>query len=188
MLNEALLFLLDALVQPFAAVLLFRFHAVWLRVPMRNPLGEFVMAITDFAVLRARRYVPKAWGLDSASLVLACAVEFVYLAAFITLQGYAWAGFPLPGLLAWTVVKLLKLSLYLLIASLLLEAVLSWFNPHSALAPLLAAINHPFLQPVRRIMPPLGRVDLSILLLFLFCQLVLIVVIGGLEQWAMRLL
>ncbi|NCP80463.1 MAG: YggT family protein, partial [Gallionella sp.] len=48
MFNEALLFLIDALLQPFAAVLLFRFHAVWLRVPMRNPLGEFVMAITDF--------------------------------------------------------------------------------------------------------------------------------------------
>ena len=188
MLNEALRFLLDALLQPFAAVLLFRFHAVWLRVPMRNPLGEFVMAITDFAVLRARRYIPKAWGLDSASLLLAFAVEFLYLAAFIALQGYAYAGFPLPGLLAWTIVKLLKLSLYLLIASLLVEAILSWSNPRTPIAPLLAAVNRPFVQPVRRIVPPLGQVDLSILLLFLFCQLVLIVVIGGLEQWATRLL
>lgn len=188
MFNEALLFLLDALLQPFAAVLLFRFHAVWLRVPMRNPLGEFVMAITDFAVLRARRFIRTAWGLDSASLLLAFAVEFLYLAVFLALQGYAYDYFPLTGLLAWTAVKLLKFSLYLLIASLLVEAILSWFNPRTPIAPLLAAVNRPFVQPVRRIVPPLGQVDLSILLLFLACQLVLIVMIGPLEQFAMRLL
>lgn len=188
MLNEALLLLIDALLQPFAAILLFRFHAVWLRVPMRNPLGEFVMAITDFCVLRARRFIPAAWGLDSASLLLAFAVEFLYLAVFLALQGYAYDHFPLTGLLAWTAVKLLKLSLYLLIASLLVEAILSWFNPRTPIAPLLAAVNRPFVQPVRRIVPPLGQVDLSILLVFLICQLVLIGVIGGLEQWAMRLL
>ncbi|NCN96315.1 MAG: YggT family protein, partial [Rhodoferax sp.] len=77
---------------------------------------------------------------------------------------------------------------YLLIASLLVEAILSWFNPRTPIAPLLAAVNRPFVQPVRRIVPPLGQVDLSILLLFLFCQLVLIVLVGGLEQAAMRLL
>jgi len=188
MLSESLLFLLDALLQPFAAVLLFRFYAVWLRVPMRNPLGEFIMAITDFAVLRARRYVPTAWGMDSASLLLAFGMELLYLAAFLGLQGYPYPHFPLLGLLAWTAVKLLKLSLYLLIASLLVEAILSWVNPRTPIAPLLAAVNRPFVQPVRRIVPPLGQVDLSILLLFLVCQLVLIIVVGPLEQFAMRLL
>ncbi|MDP2762453.1 MAG: YggT family protein [Sideroxyarcus sp.] len=186
--GEALQFLLDALLQPFAAVLLFRFHAVWLHVPMRNPLGEFIMAITDFAVLRTRRYVPAAWGLDSASLVLAFGVEFIYLVAFLGLQGYSYANFPLIGLLAWTAVKLLKLSLYLLIASLLVEAVLSWVNPRTPIAPLLAAVNRPFVQPLRRVIPLLGQVDLSILLLFFICQLTLIIVVGPLEQLAMRLL
>ncbi len=186
--GEALLFLLDALLQPFAAILLFRFHAVWLRVPMRNPLGEFVMAITDFMVLRARRSVPAAWGLDSASLLLAFGVEFFYLVAFLGLQGYPYTHFPLAGLLLWTAVKLLKFSLYLLIVSLLVEAILSWVNPRTPIAPLLAAVNRPFVQPVRRIMPLLGRVDLSILLLFLACQLVLIIAVGPLEQFAKHLL
>ncbi len=188
MLNEAMLFLLDALLQPFAAILLFRFHAVWLRVPMRNPLGEFVLAITDFLVLRARRRIPAAWGLDSASLLLAFAVEFVYLAAFLGLQGYAYANFPLAGLLAWTAVKLLKFSLYLLIASLLIEAVLSWVNPRTAVAPLLAAVNRPFVQPLRRVIPQLGQFDLSILVLFLICQLALILFVAPLEQLATRLI
>jgi YggT family protein len=188
MMAEAVSFLIDALIQPFAAVLLFRFHAVWLNAPMRNPIGEFIMALTDFIVLRARRFVPSAWGYDSATLLLAFAVEFVYLTILLWVQGYPFEGFPLFGLLAWTAVKLLKLSLYLLIVSLIAEAVLSWVNPHTPAAPLLGAINRPFLQPLRRAIPPVGRVDLSVLVLFLILQLILIVPVGGLEHAVTRLL
>ncbi len=188
MFSEALSFLIDALVQPFAGVLLFRFHAVWLKAPMRNPIGEFVMAITDFIVLPVRRHLPAVLGLDSATLLLAFAVEFVYLAAFLWVQDYPYDMFPLVGLLAWTVVKLLKLSVYLLIASLIAEALLSWVNPHTPIAPLLTTVNRPFLQPLRRAVPPLGRVDLSVLVLFIICQLILILPIGGLEQAVMRLM
>jgi YggT family protein len=188
MLGETLSFLIDALVQPFAAILLFRFHAVWLQAPMRNPIGEFLMALTDFVVLRVRRFVPKVRGLDTASLLLAFLVEFFYLCVFLWLQGYAFDTFPLLGLLVWTAVKLLKISFYLLIATLLTEAILSWVNPHTPLAPMLGAINRPFVQPLRRRIPPVGNVDLSVLVLLLICQLILIVPIGGLEQAVQRLL
>jgi YggT family protein len=188
MLGEVFLFLNDALVQPFAAILLFRFHAVWLKAPMRNPIGEFLMALTDFIVLRTRRFVPAVRGLDSATLLLAFAVEFIYLGAFLWVQGYAFETFPLAGLLAWTAVKLLKLSVYLLMATLIVEAILSWVNPHTPFAPMLFAVNRPFLQPLRRSIPPVGRVDLSVLILLIICQLILIVPIGGLEQAVMRLI
>ncbi len=188
MLGEALSFLIDALVQPFAAVLLFRFHAVWLQAPMRNPIGEFLMAITDFVVLRTRRFVPAVRGLDSATLLLAFLAEFIYLLASLWTQGYPFETFPLLGLLAWTAVKLLKISIYLLVATLLAEAILSWVNPRTPLAPMLAAVNRPFVQPLRRRIPPVGNVDLSVLVLFIICQLILIVPVGGLEQAALRLL
>ncbi len=188
MLGDALSFLLDALVQPFAAVLLFRFHAVWLQAPMRNPIGEFLMAITDFMVLRARRLLPPLWRLDSATLLLAFVFEFVYLGAMLWAQGYAYETFPLAALLAWTAVKLLKISIYLLIATLLAEAILSWVNPHTPLAPMLAAVNRPFLQPLRRRIPLVGNVDLSVLVLFIICQLILIVPVGKLEEVATALL
>ena len=187
MLRELVLFLIDALVQPFAAILLFRFHAVWLQAPMRNPIGEFLMALTDFVVLPLRRVVPRAWGMDSATLLLAFGVEFIYLVAFLWLQGYTFDGFPLPGLLAWTTVKLLKISIYLLIATLLVEAILSWINPHTPLAPMLFAVNRPFVQPLRRRIPPIGHVDLSVLVLLLICQAILIP-IGSLEQAVLGLL
>jgi YggT family protein len=188
MLAETFSFLLDALVQPFAALLLFRFHAVWLRAPMRNPIGEFLMALTDFIVLRTRRVIPSASGLDSATLLLAFVVEFIYLLAFLWIQGYPFETFPLAGLLAWTAVKLLKISIYLLFTTLIAEALLSWINPHTPLAPMLLAVNRPFLQPLRSRIPPVGNVDLSVLILLIICQLILIVPLGGLEQAVMRLI
>ena len=188
MLNEALLFLLDILLQPFAAILLLRFHLQWLRAPLRNPIGEFIMVLTDFLVLRARRFVPSVLGLDSASLLLALLVEMLYLAGFLWVQGLPLHGFPLPELLVLAAVKLLKISLYLLMAAVFAQAILSWVNPHSPIAPLLTAATRRFMQPLRRIVPVLGSVDLSPLLLFIICQLIVIVPIGALERLASGLL
>lgn len=188
MLSEALLFLLDVLLQPFAAVLLLRFHMQWLRAPMRNPLGEFVMALTDFIVLRVRRFIPALRGFDIASLLLAYAVEMIYLSTMLAVQGFSWSGYPVLGLLAWTAVKLLKLSLYLLMGALFIQALLSWFNPYTPVAGLLTALTRPFLKPLRQRIPPLGNVDLTVLVLIIVCQLILIVPLSWLENLAIRVL
>lgn len=188
MLNEAMLFLLDSLLQPFAAVMLLRFHLQWLRAPMRNPLGEFIMTITNFLVLRARRFIPAMRSLDSASLLLALLIEMLYLTGFLWAQGYQFQGFPLPGLLVLATVKLFKISLYLLMAAVFAQAILSWLNPYTPVAQLLAAVTWRFLQPLRRIVPMLGNVDLSPLLLLVICQLIVIVPIGALERIAAGIL
>ena len=188
MLNEALLSLLDALLQPFAALLLLRFHLQWLRVPMRNPLGEFIMTLTNFLVLRVRRFIPAVRGFDTATLLLAFAVEAIYLAAALWAQGFPFITFPLPGLLVLALVKLLKLSVYLLMGALFIQAILSWVNPHSPTAGLLNVITHLFLAPLRLRIPPLGNIDLTVLVLFIVCQLILIVPLGWLESMAVRLL
>ncbi len=187
MMSEGLMFLLDALLQPFAAILLFRFHAVWLRAPMRNPIGEFIMAITDFMVLPVRRVVPSFAGLDSATLLLALLAELLYLSALFLVQGDPSHGFPLVGLLALALVKLLKISVYLLMAAVFAQAILSWVNPHSHVAPLLASVTHRFLQPIRNVVPLAGSFDLSPLLLFVVCQLIVIVPIGALERLTLGL-
>ena len=187
MLREALQFLLDVLLQPFATILLLRFHLQWLRAPLRNPVGEFVMALTDFVVLRARRFIPSVRGLDSATLLLALLIEMLYLTGMLWAQGSVPHGWLLPGLLALTVVKLFKISVYLLMAAVFAQAILSWVNPHASIAPVLAAITQRFLHPLRRVIPMLGNVDLSPLLLLIICQLVLIVPVGMLELVAFRL-
>jgi YggT family protein len=188
MLNEAAMLLLDTLIQPFVIILLLRFHAVWLRAPMRNPIGEFVMAITDFMVLPLRKKIPTAWGLDSVTLLLALMFEVIYLGGMLWARDYPFEHFPLLALLFMGAVKLIKISLYLLMAAVFAQVVLSWFRSNSPVAPLLEAFTTPFLQPLRRIIPLAGNLDLSPLALFLILQLILIIPVGALEMTAARML
>lgn len=186
MLNEALLFLLNVILQSFAGVLLLRFHLQWLRAPLRNPVGVFVMTLTDFLVLRTRRYVRAVWGYDSATFLLAWLVETVYLTCVMWLEGYLH-GFPLVGLLALAAVNLLSLSLYLLMGAVFVQAILSWVNPYTPVSAVLSAATQPFLQPLRRIVPMVGNLDLTPMVLLILCQLTLIVPVAMLEGLVGRL-
>jgi YggT family protein len=185
--SEALLFLLDVVLQSFAAILLLRFHLQWLRAPLRNPIGEFVMVFTDFIVLRVRRYVPSAWGFDSSTLLLALLVETIYLTCVMLIQGYIGHFFPLAGLLLLAAVKLLKISLYLLMGAVFAQAILSWVNPHTPVSQILDVITCRFLQPLRRIVPMIGNIDLSSMVLLILCQLVMMVPLALFERIALRL-
>ncbi len=186
MLAEALIFLLNVVVQSFAAILLLRFHLQWLRAPMRNPIGEFVMAFSDFLVLRARRHIPAVSGYDTATLLSAWIVEAVYLALVSWLEsGHFFSPF---GILVLAAVKLLSTSIYILMAALLVQAVLSWINPYTPIAALLNAITYRFLRPLRRIVPLIGGIDLTPMALLVICQLLLILPVAMLENFAARLL
>jgi YggT family protein len=116
------------------------------------------------------------------------AVEGIYLTAMLSLQGFPFHGMPLPGILIWTGVKLLKLSVYLLMGALFVQAILSWVNPHSPLEGLLNVVTYPFLAPLRKRIPPVGNIDLTVLVLIIICQLILIVPLAWLESSALRLL
>ena len=179
MLIEAAQFLLDVLLQPLAAILLLRFHLQWLRAPLRNPLGEFIMLLTNPVVLRTRRYIPAMLGLDTASLLLAGLVEAGYLLLTLSLHSYPMGGLALFG---WTVVKLCKLSVYLLMGGLFATALLSWTNPHTPFAPILHSMTEPFLRPLRRWVPTASGLDFSVLVLFVILELILKLPLAWLES------
>jgi YggT family protein len=62
-------------------------------------------------------------------------------------------------------------------AAVLIQAVLSWFQTYTPLASVLSAITRIFLRPVRRIVPPLGGIDLSPLVLLVILQVILIMLV-----------
>lgn len=188
MLRDAVQFLLDIVVNSFAAVLILRFHLQWLRAPLFNPIGQFVMAITDFVVLPARRHVPPFRGLDSATFVVALAVETFYLLATVWVQGFPVEWYAQPGVVLWALVGLLKLSIYLLMGAVIMEALLSWINPHAPIAPMLATINRPFVTPLRKRIQPLNGIDFTPFILLILCQLTLILPVGFLESMVRMLL
>lgn len=177
MLSQILRFLLDTLFGFFVFVLLARFYLQLLRAPFRNPLGQFLTAMTNWLVLPARRVIPGMFGLDLASFLLAWLLEALLLFLLYLLKG-AGLG-PATGVLTGVIfslalLELARFSLYLLIGVILIQAVISWVNPYAPLAPLFNALTAPFLRPLRRLIPPIGNVDLSPLFALVAAQLLLI--------------
>ncbi len=177
MLSQILRFLLDTLLGFFVFVLLARFYLQVMRAPFRNPVGQFVTALTNWLVLPARRLIPGMFGLDLASFLLAWLTEALLLLLLYLLKGGGpgpAAGMLAGVLLLLALLELARFSLYLLIGVVVIQAVISWISPYAPLAPLFNALAAPILRPFRRLVPLVGNVDLSPLLALVAGQLLLI--------------
>ena len=177
MLTELSVFLIETAGSLFTLALLLRFYLQWARVGYKNPVSQFVNALTNFIVLPARRVIPSAGGLDGATLILAWLVQFLELLLVLAVtRGLEGAGGgTIAMLLGVAALMILRLSIYILIVLVIAQAILSWVNPYSPIAPVLNALTAPFLRPFQRMIPPIGGVDLSPLFLIVVCQIVLMV-------------
>lgn len=170
MLAQIAQFLIETAAGFFVFALLARFHFQWLRVPFRNPLGEFVVTVTNWLVRPARRVIPPLRQIDLASIVGAWLLQAACLWTVHAVLGHEA---PMARIAALAAVDLLRYSLYLLIGAVIVQAVLSWVNPHTPLAPVFDSFARPFLRPIRRVLPPIANFDLSPLVLLIVLQVVL---------------
>lgn len=190
-LSQAAIFLAETLFGLFSLALLLRFYLQWVRAPYRNPVSQFLCGLTDFVVLPARRVVPGLWGMDLATLVLAWLCEVLLLVVVLALRGLdagAATGAVLVAILLLAAVKIVKMSIYILMVAVIVQAILSWVNPYSPIGPLLNSLTQPFLRPLQRRVPMVANVDLSPLVLIIVLQLILMVPIAWLEMNVTRLL
>ena len=173
MFTQIATFLVDNIVAFFVILLLARFHFQWLRVGFRNQVGEFVLATTSWIVMPLRRAIPGLAGLDLATLLAAWLLQMLGMWVHALILGAE----PGLGLLAGVAaLELVRYSIYILIFAVFIQALLSWINPDAPVMPVFNAVTRPFLRPLRRFIPPVGRVDLSpmVLILLLFVLLMLL--------------
>jgi YggT family protein len=183
MLNQALRFLINTAFAFVVYAALLRFIMQWLRAPFRNPIGQAVTALTDWAVKPLRKLLPGFGGYDWASLFFAWLGQVLWLAALAALGGAEFSGTLAGYLLLLAVIELLKASLWILIGAVFIQAILSWVAPDGPLAGVLNALTFRVLAPIRRVVPPLGgSLDLSPLIVIVLAQLALILPVAWLEQ------
>jgi YggT family protein len=127
--------------------------------------------MTNWAVLPARRVIPGLAGLDLATLILAWAGQALGLWAQAAIVGAEPSALALVAVAA---VDLLRYSVYILVFAVFVQVAISWINPDAPLGPLFDMVTRPFLRPLRRYVPPAGRVDLSPLVLLLVLYILLI--------------
>lgn len=179
--SQILVFLLDTILGLLSLALLLRFYFQLLRVPYYNPVSQFLIAATDFIVRPARRIIPGWAGMDMSTLVIAWVLECIILTSVFMIQGYDFevnlvASLGVIGLLGF--VEIVKTTLYIVLIMIIMQAVLSWINPNSPMAPLLDSFTRPFLAVFRKRIPPIANVDLSPLFVLILIQVLLMVVAG----------
>ena len=191
MLSTALIFLIETVAGFFTVTLLLRFLLQWARAAQRNPISEFLNALTNWAVRPARRFIPGFWGLDLATLLLAWITQLLELFLVLELRGFSFGsvgGQAMVALVLLAGVTLVRLILYIVIVVVIVQAILSWVNPYSPISPLLNALSRPLLRPFQRRIPPVANVDLSPLFVIIVCQLLLILPVAYAEALLMSML
>lgn len=175
MLLHLLFQIIDWIFSFFTLALLARVVLQAARAPARNPLSQFVIAVTDWAVVPARRTIPSAFGIDLPTLILAWITQAIFHSLVFGLFVPTASLDPatVMGIALFAALATLRLAVYLLIGAVIISALLSWINPYAPLAPLVGAITRPFLQPLQRVIPPIGGIDLSPLALLLALQIIL---------------
>jgi YggT family protein len=177
-LTQAGLFLVQTAFGLYAALVLLRLLFQAMDVDFRNPLSQFVYRATQPVLRPLRRVLPWRARVEPALLALLLLVKLLEVYALSGLRGY------LPGLIGALLMALaqsLSLLTLTLSALLIVRAIASWvvaagagYNP---MLRLLEQLTEPLLAPLRRIIPPLGGIDFSVLLALVAVQLLNILLV-----------
>ncbi len=158
--QPALYFIIKTLAQLYVLVLLLRFWLPVLRADFRNPLAQGILRITSPLVVPLRRFVPAIGRLDTATVLVAYVIQFLTVLVLLAIGGSIVDTIPI---MVTTLVELMILSLNLFFFVILIKIILNWVAPntYNSATALLTTLAEPFLRPFRRIIPPIGGLDIS---------------------------
>lgn len=183
-LSNAGVFLIKTLFGIYEIIILLRFLMQMVRADFYNPISQFVVKATSLPLKPLRRIIPGWAGMDIASLILLLMVIIIELLLLSLV-----ANLPMPsaiGLIALAIVELLKLTIYVFMFSVIILAILSWISPggYNPVANLLYQITAPLMRPARRMLPPMGGLDLSPMVVIIVLYLLILLLVDPLQHWA----
>lgn len=166
-LNEILGYLIQTALSLYMVAMLLRFLLQLVKADFYNPISQFLVKITNPLVIPLRRVIPGIGGLDLASLLLAVLLQVLAIVALMLLNGL---GMPNPLMLVvWSILGIVGLLVNIYFFALLAMIILSWIAGGSSnpAISLLHQITEPVMAPFRKILPAMGGLDFSPILLFI---------------------
>ena len=181
------MFLIDTVIGLYTLVVMLRFLFQLTGADFYNPISQTVVKLSNPPLVRLRRVVPSLPGIDTAAVVLLLILEMCRIAGINLLSGHSPA---IVGLVLLSVGELLKLAIYIIIFSIFIRAMLSWFSG-AGYTPVLRLI-HTFTEPVlkifRRLLPVTGGLDFSPIAVFIVFMVVLKIVVQPLLDFGRAML
>ncbi|MCB1855144.1 MAG: YggT family protein [Halieaceae bacterium] len=170
--NEILVYLLQTFLSLYLVAMLLRFLLQLVRADFYNPISQFLVKITNPLVVPLRRLVPGFGGIDIASLLLALLLQLAGIVALLLVNGFSPPG-PLV-LLVWSCLGVIGLLVNIYFFALLAMIVLSWVaagSRHPAII-LLYQLTEPVMAPFRKLLPAMGGLDFSPILVFILINVI----------------
>ncbi|MFT4767233.1 MAG: YggT family protein [Glaciecola sp.] len=170
--NEIIVYLIQTVLGLYLLIMLMRFILQLSLADFYNPICQFLVRATNPIVIPARRLIPARGRLDFASLLLAVVIQLLGIVAMLLLNG---VGLPPIGLLlAWSVIGVIGLLVKIYFFALLGMIILSWIAPGTSnpAAYLMFQITEPAMAPFRRMLPSMGGMDFSPILVFIIINIV----------------
>ncbi|GKX57166.1 hypothetical protein SOASR030_32780 [Leminorella grimontii] len=166
---QFLSFVIFTVLDLYVSVLLLRVWMQWARADFYNPFSQFVVKITQPVIGPLRRIIPSIGPIDTASVLFAYLLILVkYVAGLWLLNGVVLF---FPIYLPLSLLELLTAAGKLVFWIVIIRALMSWISQgRNPVDQLLIQLTEPLLYPIRRLLPSMGGIDLSpmILMLILF--------------------
>jgi len=191
-LTSSLVLVFNTVAGLYLLAVLLRFLLQIAKADFYNPVSQAVIKVTDPMIRVLRSFIPGYRGIDFSSLALAFVIEAIAICALILLYGGSIPG--IGYIITWSFVGvvyfIINIYYYAIIASIIMSFVMMFsgnMNPHPILR-VIWQLTEPVMAPVRKIIPPMGGLDFSPIVIFLAIQLVqgfLISSFGITEQHAL---
>lgn len=145
------------------------------RADFYNPISQFIVRVTGPLVNPLRRILPSSRTFDIPSFAALVIVELIVTWLLVAMYG---GGIPITQLLWLVTFRLIALTIWTYTICIFVYALLSFVTQahYSPIAMLLGRIVEPILRPARRILPALGGIDFSPLLVLILLQAISIAV------------
>ncbi|WP_227722119.1 YggT family protein [Yersinia proxima] len=166
-----LTFLAKTVIDLYVMVLLLRIWMQWVHSDFYNPFSQFVVKITQPIVGSLRRIIPSLGPIDSASLLLAFLLMTIKYPLLVLIQSGSMS-LSLYNLL-FGIISLVKAAGYLIFWVMIIRALMSWVSQgRSPMDYLLYQLTEPLMAPIRRILPAMGGIDFSAMVVILILYLI----------------
>lgn len=166
----------------FLTLVVLRFLLQLFRADYYNPISKAIVKITNPLLIPLRKLIPGFFGIDFAGIVLALAVQALILQLVCLMAGLGLIN-PL-ALLLWSALGIFALLLGLYYWGILIVIIASWIAPHSShpALTLLHGIIEPVMTPFRKILPSMGGLDLSPMIVFMVLHVLKTYLVPALAQ------
>jgi YggT family protein len=164
-------FLVETLFGLYLMVVILRLWLQLVRADFYNPFSQFVVKVTQPIVGPLRRVIPAMGKFDTATFVIALIIAC--LKTFIIVSLVRGLSIDPLSLIIVGVIEVIKEVFNLMFWMLIIRALLSWVSQgQNPIEYVIAQLTEPFLRPIRKIIPPIGGLDLSILVAIIALQFV----------------